>query len=240
MTIKLKKRDDKLARLTLSVNPKTDEVIAEADCRIIVPTKYFKKELGIFGDRTEILAVYVLMLPDGTYGISKQPCKVRLGDTSYSIEKLDEEDVYVFYYSKGDVVLETTDIVKDKLLPYYIYEYFINRGYVPPFIEYTDMLLLFEEVERTTGKKVGSNKQIIKIIISLIARDPEDPSRFYRQALNEGKKVKPKWIALNSVLYGPRTVTAKLAGAYFSPALKAALVTDNNKPEILENIYRSN
>ena len=219
---------------------KDGKYITNTGCKIIFPARYRQKNLASFGEFTECLSVYKVVLPDGTYSVARDVSRIRLAKTSYQIEKIDEEDMYVFNYEKGDIVIDSSDIIVDKLLPYYTYEYFIDKGYVPSFLEYDDMCLMWENVENTTGGKVGSTKEVIRFIISLIARYPDDPTLFYRQAVNKGYKGKPKWIAFSSVIHGPRTTTAKLIGARFNSALIAALNTENVKPEKVEDILRRN
>jgi hypothetical protein len=231
-------RKDKVVLDTLSL--KSGKYVTTTGCKVIFPTRYRSKNLASFGDYTEVLSVFKMVLPDGTYGIARDVSRIRLARTSYSIEKIDDEDMYVFSYNKGDAVIDSTDIIVDKLLPYYTYEYLIDKGYVPSFLEYDDMMLMWENVKHSTGNKVGSTKEIIRFIISLIARSPKDAKVFYRQAVNEGFKGKPKWIAFSSVIHGPRTTTAKLIGARFSSALISALNTENTKPEKVEDILRRN
>lgn len=231
-------RQDKKVLATLEL--KDGKYVTTTGCKVIFPTRYRTKNLASFGDYTEILSVFKVVLPDGTYGIARDVSRVRLSRTSYSIEKIDGEDMYVFSYEKDTPVIDSSDIIVDKLLPYYTYEYLIDKGYVPNFLEYDDMMLMWENVETTTGSKVGSTKEVIRFIISLIARSPENPTVFYRQAVNAGYKGKPKWIAFSSVIHGPRTTTAKLIGARFTPALISALNTENTKPEKVEDILRRN
>lgn len=231
-------RNDK--KVFESFQRKGSKYITNTGCRIIFPTRYKSKDLARFGEFYEILSVYKVELPDNTMGIAKSICKIRLAKTGYHIEKHDGEDMYVFEYGPGEVVIDDTDIIVDKLMPYYTYEYFIDRGYVPNFLEYDDVLLMWENVAATTGKDVGATVEIIRFIVSTIARDPNDVTVFYRQAVNNGYKGKPKWTAFSSVLHGPRTVTAKLIGSRFNPALISALVNENKKPEKIEDILRRN
>lgn len=214
--------------------------VTKSGCKIIFPTKYRQKNLASFGDYVEILSVFKVILPDDTTGVVRDVSRVRLAKTNYHIEKIQDEDMYVFEYEAGDVVIDSKDIIVDKLLPYYTYEYFIDKGYVPHFVEYDDVLTMWENVAHNTGVNVGSTKEVIRFIISLIARWPEDPTVFYRQALANGYKGKPKWIAFSSVIYGPRTTTAKLIGARFNTALISALNVENKKPEMIEDILRRN
>lgn len=238
MNVASLKRDAKRVGETLKTLP-DGSVVTTTGCTIVIPEKYVEKQLAFLGNDVSILGVYAIVTPDGFYAVSSAMCMLRVDPTSNTKVTIDDTSYLVLEFQKNSNVLLSSDVVKRDVVAYQVYDFFVDAGNVPWFMTYTDMLKLFYYSDKYAGISFGANHAIIPLIVSNIARNPNNKVQYYRQIVEEDRNAKPAWIPFKSVIYGPKTTTAKLSGAYFDSALVSALTIPNDRKEKVETLLRS-
>lgn len=231
------KRDPSLSQSVTKYLP-DGSLVATKDCEICIPARYLSKGLAFIEANVSTLGIFALV-SGGRYTTMMAQAMVTLMPVSNRRETIHGEECAVFEFPAGATIIKTDAVVKDKILSYYIYDYFITRAYIPWFVHYDDLLRMYYNDPHYTGTQLGSNHSVMPMIVSMIARDPEDKTVLWRNAKSKYPAgTEPAWVPFKSVIYGPRTTTAKLMGSYFDIALPAALVTHNDVPERIEQLYR--
>lgn len=231
------KRDPELASKVTKHLP-DGSLVAVEDCEVFIPAKYLSKGLAYIEANVSSLGIFALV-SGGKYTTMMVQAMVTLLPVSNRREIINGEECVAFEFPAGATIIKTDDVVKDKILSYYIYDYFITRAYIPWFIKYDDLLRMYYNDPHYTGTQLGSDHSIMPVIVSMIARDPNDKTVLWRNVKSKYPPgTEPAWVPFKSVIYGPRTTTAKLMGSYFDIALPAALINHNDVPERIEQIYR--
>lgn len=214
-------------------------VVALEDCEIYIPARYLTKGLAFIESNVSTLGIFALV-SGNSYTTHMTQAMVTITPVSNRRVTTSGEEFVAFEFPKGSTIIKTDDVIRDKILSYYIYDYFITRAYIPWYIEYDDMLRMYYNDVHYTGTQLGSNHSVMPMIVSMIARDPQDKTVLWRNAKKKYPPgTQPTYVPFKSVIYGPKTTTAKLMGSYFDIALPAALLNHNDVVERIEQTYRS-
>lgn len=231
------KRDPAQVHKTLVENP-DGSVMTTTGCSIVIPERYIERELAHVADEFQTLGIFALVTNDGNYAVSTAMAMLRLNPIATTKVTYKEASYLILQFAPGSIVIHSTDVVKDEVLLYDVYNDFIDSGNIPWFVNYNDMLLMFDNSLYFTGRKLGSNHSVLPLIISTIARSGKDRRMHYRLA--DPLQAKDLcWIPFNSIIYGPKTTTARLMGAYFDTGLVSALTTTNEVDERVETLLRT-
>lgn len=76
------------------------------------------------------------------------------------------------------------------------------------------------------------------MLLSVIARNPDDLNQFFRQVTTGKDLERVKFIQLRSSTHGANNTTARLLGSHFSDNLTSALVNPSDREENIERILR--
>ncbi len=237
MDFRALKRDPDKVKATLVENP-DGSVTTKTGCTIIIPERYIERELASVANEFHSLAIFAIATPDGFYSISTAIAMMRLNPISTSKVTYADDAYLLLEFAPGSIVMLSTDLVKNEVLVYEVYNDFIDSGHIPWFLGYNDMLTLFDDSPHFTGMRLGSNRAVLPLIISTIARSSKDRRLHYRLA-NPLDNKDLSWIPFNSIIYGPKTTTARLMGAYFDTGLVSALTTQNDATERVEDLLRT-
>lgn len=132
--------------------------------------------------------------------------------------------------------------MKTDTLVFRIYDEFIAKGRVPWYMGYDELGKLFDTAKTFAGANIGQNHEVTELLVSMIARDPEDRTKYYRQTVKSlGDLVSrpPSIIPLRSVQYSATNTVNKLAGSYWNDALTSALVSPGERTERIEALLRT-
>ena len=101
-----------------------------------------------------------------------------------------------------------------------------------------DMPRLFDTAGEYAGAGIGQEREVTELLMTVIARDPDNLNRGYRFAYGETDKP-PRYISLKTVEYTATNSFNKLGGANFTRGVIGALVSPTTEPEFLESQLRS-
>lgn len=210
-------------------------------CKIQVPERYLSRHLASIGTEVNVLGFFAIIMEDRYYGVSTTLAMMRL--TPHSTETVTVQDTpYLeFHFEAGDTVFASTELVKNDTLTYYVYDEFVAKGRIPWFYNYFDLARLFETAQEHAGINLG-NRAILDLIISTIARNPDDYTQLYRHILERPEQVTqtpPAVVPFRSVIWNTSDTTSKLIGAYPGDALTSALVNPSESVERIEQLLRT-
>lgn len=237
MDIKGLKRD-KVKIQSLLAYHKDGTVSAIDDTIITVPAYWEEKGLFIRGDTISVIAICPIIVGN-YYAVLNILSLISTDPESISIVSIEDVDYIKLFYSKGDRILSKSNVVLDDGLPYKAFDELIDRGKVPWYLTYDDMGKLMDTAADYTGLKFNIDHAIFEMVASLMTRDSNDRSKFYRHRLNVDPKTQYTFIPMSSVQYGASNTTAKLIGAYWSEGLSSALVHPSERKELIEDLLRS-
>lgn len=211
--------------------------VTKENCDIYFPCHYTEKKLAILGDHAKVLGV-VMISVGNTYAVLSVNAMIDFTPSEITTVDMYDEKYYKMSFDKGSIVISNINVVKQDTLPYFIYDVFISKGRIPWYMDYTDMCKIFDTAGEYADTNIGNNPEVIQTLISLIARDKNDRTKYYRQVTDEDAKDRLVFIPINSVSYGATNTVNKLGGNYMSTGIISALNNPSDKVENIEAILR--
>lgn len=216
-------------------------VIAKENCKIHFPVRFVEKSLAAIANKVTTIGYVAIIVDDKYYGVCNIPATIRLEPSFIDKVKIGDETYYELDFEKGSVVFSSTELVKVDILTYYIYNELIAGGQIPWYMDYSDLIRIFDDSSKFAGVTIGSNLAIMDMVSANIARDPNDLTKFYRHFItnhNQEKTNPPEILALRNISYGASNTTAKLLGSYFSDGMTSALIHPSTRVEGIEEKLR--
>lgn len=218
-----------------------ESLVAKKACKIYIPSRFAERGLAYIGIETIIVGIYAIVVEDTYYAVSNITAMVRITPSAMNKVKVEEDEYYEFCFEKGDVVIPSLQLVKEDVMPYKIYNEMLAKGRVPWYLDYNDLGSIFDTAKYHSGANIGTNREVTELLVSIIARDPNNRHLYYRTTLksyDDMKKRKPAYIPLRSVIYAATNTTNKIAGSYMSSGMVSALVTPSERTERIEHLLR--
>lgn len=216
-------------------------LVTTKGCKIYVPVRYNERGLASIGVETHVVGIYAIVVEDKFYGVCNVNAMQRIEPTSTIKVVHNDEEYNEFYFEPGSTVVSSVQLVKTDTLVFKIYDEIISKGRVPWYLGYADLGKIFDTAPYHAGAKIGHNHEVTELLISMIARDETDRTKYYRQTVQsmaDVLKKPPAYIPLRSVTYAATNTTSKLAGSYFKDGLTSALVSPTDRTEPIEEILR--
>lgn len=239
MDISQLKRDPVKAKANLKQVDNT--LITLANCSIQIPERYANKSLAVMGSEVYVCGIFPIIFEDGTYTLNNTIGMFRIQPAVTETITIDGENYYEFKFNAGDVLFANTNIVVSNTLVYFVYNYFIENGYIPWFINFYDLVNLFSSSNAVAGVNLGT-KATMEVIIMTMVRDPKDVYKLYKHTIQKASDLQtnpPTFIAFDSVIWNTSDTTSKLNGNYSSDAVNAALVNRSERVEVIEELLRT-
>lgn len=216
-------------------------IVAKENCKIHFPVRFEEKSLAVISNKVTTIGYIAIIVEDKYYGICNIPATIKLEPSYISKVKVGDSSYYELEFEKGSVVFTSSEVVKSDILTYYIYNELIAGGQIPWYMDYSDLIRIFDESPRFAGVTIGANLAIMDMVAGNIARDSKDLTRYYRHVYTDIKQEKtnpPELLALRNISYGATNTTAKLLGSYFSDGLTSALINPSVRQESIEEKLR--
>lgn len=230
---------DKQYVLSNLVKTEEDSIVCKKQCHICVPSHYFEMELGQITENVTVVGVFPFII-EGKYALSKVMSDVVLTPQETTIIKINDEPHHLFGFEPGSTVVKNFNLLKDDTKPYYIYRCFIARGKVPWFVDYDDLLTLFEHTKKYSDIHLGADPSIIALLGATIARDPNNLNIMYRSTLGQSNKAdRPFFTPLTNVQLSADDTVSKLMGSYMDDGINSALIYPSKQISNLEEVLRS-
>lgn len=215
-------------------------VVTTKPCKIYFPVRYEEVGLATVANTVSTVA-YIGIVVDDSYGIINIPTYVKLEPSFINKIKIEDTPYYELEFEENSTIFSTLECIKNDILTYYIYNEFIAGGNIPWYMKYEDLVRIFDKSRKFAGVDIGSNLEISDMVVSNIARDRKDLTKYYRSIYNgplSEKTNPPEIVSLRNISYGATNTTAKLLGNYFSDSLTSALINPSERLESIEEKLR--
>lgn len=216
-------------------------LVALKQLKIYIPARFAERSLAEIGVDNYIVGIFAIVTEDNFYGVSLANARIKIDPTSTLIVKVKGIDYLEFMFEPGSKVITSVNLVKDDILVYQIYDEIISKGRIPWYCSYEDLGHIFDSAIHHAGANIGENPEVTELLISIIARNPEDKTQYYRSILQTEDDLKskpPAFIALRSVNFAATNTTDKLAGSYFNVGVVSALNSPSERTERIETLLR--
>jgi len=220
-----------------------NSIIAKTDITVMFPARYINKEMAFMGNSVKVISIVCIIdKSNNKYAILNAPCMIEL--TPYMTNEVDVDGVehILLEFNKNDIFMPDVKIIKDDGLIYSIFDEFLIQGNVPWYMKYDDMSDVFKLADKYAGTKIGNNPMSMEIISSIIARDSEDKTVFFRKLAKDFsamKKTVPSFVALMDIYYTFTSTLSKISGSYFKEGITSAIVnpekSSNTVSEMIVN-----
>lgn len=230
---------DKDYVLSQLVKTPDDALVCKRQCYICVPSHYFEMELGQIAENVTVMGVFPFII-EGRYSVSKVISRVVLTPQDTQVIKINDEPYHLFSFEPGSVVVKNINLLKEDTNPYYIYRCFIARGKVPWYIDYDDLLTIFEHTPKYNGVHLGADQSIVALLAATVARDPNNLNSMYRSTLGQSNKAtRPYYVPLTNVQLSADDTISKILGSYMDDGINSALINPSKQISDLEEVLRS-
>lgn len=238
-----KKKDFKRNNTLIKKDLKTigDTLISMKELYIYFPYDYTEKNLAEIDNTCKLLGIFIIADSNNNYTLATIPTLIYTTPSSIDTIDIDGVSYYRLTYEAKDVIIDNLNVILELDMAYNVFNLMMINGKVPWFIEYIDLLKIFNNFNKYTGSKVALFSDIMKIFIRISAREKGKLDINYSNILNLEKDLKTKeieWIGLSNIYYTFNSTLSKVGGSYFKKALISTMVTPEKEPTELENILR--
>lgn len=230
--------------LSVLMKTKDKQIIPKVRCKIHVPSRFMENAVGLggLGVNNFVYGFFALILDDGTYCVMNMVGMLTVNPSMVTKVIVQDTEYYELHFEPGQVMVESTDIVKRETMIFYVAKEMILMGNVPWYAEYEDVAKIFSTAQEYAGSRVGKSPEVVEFLTSLIARPKGDRETLLRQVLKtyaDADKKKIEYIPLRSVFYAIDSTLNRLAGSYFKQGLVSSLVKPADRVEKIERILRA-
>lgn len=212
-------------------------VVALREVKIYVPERYTERDMAYVGVENYILGIYAISVEDKFYGVSLINAMIGIDPSTMNRIKYKDVGYLEFVFNPGSTVFKSLDLVKTDKMAYKIYDEFFSSGKTPWYLGYEELGKIFNTARYHAGANVGSNREVTQIFASIVARDPNDRTKYYRQtvkSLSDLRAHPPVIVPLKSVEYAATNTLNKLGGSYFDTGVVSALNDPTDRVERIE------
>jgi len=217
-----------------------DGLYVKKDTYIHVPYRYTLKGMAALGEKSYTIGIIPIIVDD-KYTVMSVMSMLTLSPASISEVVIQDTNYYSFFYEKGSRLLESLEVVKDDGFTYNVFDEFIANGNIPWYIEYLDLAKIYDTSDKYAASNMPNYLLPYQLIISLLARSPQDRMKLYRYIVNETKdlNIRPDFVQLKSVMFMSKSTVNKIAGSYFDEGVMSALAYPSQKVEHIEKLLRA-
>lgn len=213
------------------------KIIVTEECKVHFPVRFEETSLANIGNVVSTVGYFAIIVNESFYGIVNIPAVLKLDPSFINKIKINDDSYYEMSFEKGSTLIDSSDLVLDNILTYYIYNEIIAGGCVPWYMNYSDLVKLFDEAPKFAGISVGNNLAIMDMVACNSCRNSKDLTRYYRHdyvSLIQEKTNPPEILPLRNISYGATNTTSKLLGSYFTDATTSALINPSVRMEGIE------
>lgn len=218
-----------------------ETLVALEPLRIHIPERFAERGLAVIEDVSYILGCMAIITEDNYYASSMVTAMLKTEPDRIGRVVIDDVGYIELAYDKGSKIVASIHPVVVDNLPHKIYTELYGKGRIPWYYEYEDIPRLFKNSRKYNGVQLGADPAIWEYVAASLCRDPEDPTRYYRQIPNAKAslaELRPYFIALRNVSFGSTNMTAKLGGSFFDPGMTSALANPSDRDERFESKLR--
>ena len=221
-------RDKKIA--SLFTENKKGEIHTSATIEIHIPT-YFPKTLVKIEEQISIVGSFAIVA-NGKYAVFSALSMLDIVPKRYQVDG----DYHIFGFDANDLVVRSTNVLKNGGVVHPIIETYLFKGKVPWYMGYEDIASLLLRASEDTGLDVDISPPIIDLLVAAVATIKKDGSKVRHSALSREKLVRDliAYTQMDSVFNVDNTLN-KILGNHQSRGTLSALVDeDDTEPTLTE------
>lgn len=239
MDITVLKRDPK--RIAKALVTRGKRTLATETLRLMFPEYYIKREIAVIGSDNYVIGLFALITEDNHYSTVNVPAMISIGQGSLTRTKVGEMVYCVLEFEAGESVIDSDEVVKNELLTYPIFNDVLGKGQIPWYMNDQNTGYVLDGARRYMGSSIGDDRKSIQTIMSLLSRDPKNPTDTYRHSVKTFADVdtkRPLYSSIRNVQYMASNTFTKQAGSYFSAGTNSSLITTTTTIEPVERALR--
>lgn len=214
-----------------------NSLVATKETRIYFPSRFIEQGLASVEMDTSVIGILAIVV-DGKYGVLNVNAPVRLTPIEVTSVLIRGDEYQELLFTPGSTIMPSMNVPAVDEMVYRIYNGILAKGRVPWYMQYDkDMPRIFDTASEYAGAGIGQEREITELLLTILARDPDNLNRGYRFAYGETDKP-PRYISIKTVEYTSTNAFNKLGGANFNRGVVAALVSPTTEPEKLETLLR--
>ncbi|CAH0447992.1 virion structural protein [Vibrio phage vB_VpaM_sm033] len=236
------KRDRDKVLSAIHEETKYHKWMAKENIKIVFPKRYINGKLGNLDERFNTVAIFAVILEDGTWEVCSICSIIPLTPSGSSIIKINGVDYYELTWEKGQVICPNLNLVQRSNLAFEIYDEFITKNRLPPYMDNLDSCKILDSLKEFSGVNLGANFALLRIYNATTTRSLEDrtvPAREQYKTQADFHRMDVDRIALRSVAYVADNTTSRLNGSYLAQGFNSALVNPSESIEEVEQVYIS-
>lgn len=232
-----REESDSFRKRAITVLP-DKSVIANRRLDVYVPKRFADNGMATVSDKVHTAAVLGLVIPGESYAPLIALMDITLVPLNIREASIAGVPYLILEFEKGDTVFESLEVIQDPNKPYAFMLEFYYYAKIPWYVNHLDVLGLFDNAKAECGAEVGSSLQVVRVLTSIMFRDPDDPFKAYRysEAAKEGRP--PLIMGLNNGSVLIDGTFAKITSGYLQDNTLAAIVNPDDKVTDYEMIMR--
>lgn len=215
-----------------------NSVIANRRLDIYIPQRFVENGLAQVTDFVYTAPILGFVIPGECFSCFTSMLKMKMFPSEMVDEVINGDRYVNMQFYKGDVVFESLLAPKDPNISYFYFMEFLNYAKIPWYMNDEDHSSLFDSAADELGKAVGSSPQVIRLMCSMIYRDPDDLDKPYRysKAKKEGRP--PVIVGMNNPSMLIDDSFSKLMGGYLADNLLSAMLKPSDKITTQDRMMR--
>ena len=214
--------------------PNGPVVFIGESCDIFIPRKYESYGALTIQATVKTLGVFDMEV-DGMLSGMFAPNHVEIVPSSIENVTIDAEPYVKLHLKKNDLLLKTTEVVKNQLITFPVYTEYVKSGRTLKAIPYEELSFLFDRIMKFGGIKFPVDHAIYEMIFAHLARKADDIMTPFR---NTDMKGDYQQVPLTDVPHAATSTTSRVIGAYYTDGVNAAVNNHNLAPSSIEDILR--
>lgn len=205
------------------------------DIRIMFPERYVESNMATIDNVIKVIGIYAILDNKNNYAVMNIPIMQELTPSHVDEVSVDGVVYKMLYFNKNSVVMPINKLIVNSDFIYVLFNDFFAAGRVPWYLDYTDLSNVFLESNKYLNNGIGKEIVAFELLASIVARDPEDLSVYYR--LSKSNKA-PGYAGLNNLYYSYNNTGSKLVGSYLKTGLINAMIDPETKESETTKILR--
>uniref|UniRef100_A0AAU8KYC8 Virion structural protein n=1 Tax=Pantoea phage Survivor TaxID=3232176 RepID=A0AAU8KYC8_9CAUD len=213
-------------------------VVALKKLTVCFPKRFEQSNLAEISDTVHVILMCGIIVGDA-YGFLGGLVKVTMKPGDIYEETINNDRYYMLDFEPGDVVIESLTVPMDSNIGYYYYLEFTKYARISWYFDEADLLSVYDEAKFYTGKSMGTSNHAIRVLYSLVLRDPKNldvPFR-YSSGLKD-PNVKPRIIGINNPGQLLNSTFSRLASGYMSDNIVSGILNPDTKVTTMEEVIR--
>lgn len=240
MDISALQRDPDRVRAALT-ETSDGSLVTSKELKIYIPSRFDERSMANVGVETYICGICAWVVEDKYYGVSLINAMMRITPLVTNQVMIGDDPYYEFVFRPGSTVVASVQLVQTSTLVYRIYDELFAKGRVPWYVKYDEFAHIFDSAKYHADANIGQDHEVTELLVSMVSRDPEDRTKYYRQTVESMQDVlsrPPAFIPLKSVAYSATNTLNKFAGSYMQDGIISALVSPSERVERIESLLR--